>query len=156
MSNPSGALPPRRSSLPPRRQARPQATSSQATSEPSESRPSRTGMGLETRLKNYGLGAFFVLLGIGLLVWFSYMERAPGKLFNLLAAGGVASLLSGIGLFIYPLDDDRLDAFQNDPNPITVFKVMPIFWKIWLLVIVVAMGAAFIYVAQHTVEVGGR
>lgn len=113
-------------------------------------------MGLETRLKNYGLGAFFVLLGIGLLVWFSYMERAPGKLFNLLAAGGVASLLSGIGLFIYPLDDDRLDAFQNDPNPITVFKVMPIFWKIWLLVIVVAMGAAFIYVAQHTVEVGGR
>jgi hypothetical protein len=111
---------------------------------------------VETRLKNYGLGAFFVLLGVGLLVWFNAMDRAPGKLFNLLAAGGVASLLSGIGLIIYPLDDDRLDAFQNDPNPITVFKVMPIFWKIWLVVIVAAMGAAFVYVAQHTTPVGGR
>ena len=63
-------------------------------------------------------------------------------------------MLSGIGLFIQPLDEERLDAFQNEPNPISVFRIMPIFWKIWLLVILAAMIGAFVYVAQTTVRIG--
>jgi hypothetical protein len=106
------------------------------------------------RATSYAMGAFFFLLGIGLLVWYYYTQRAPWKLFNLLAGGGVAVLLSGIGLFIYPLDRERLHAFQNEPNPIAVFKIMPIFWKVWLLVILAAMIAAFIYVSQHTERIG--
>jgi cell division septal protein FtsQ len=102
---------------------------------------------------SYGIGLFLFLLGIGLLVWFYYTPRAPARLFNLLAAGGIAALLSGVGLFICPLDEERLHAFQHDPNPISVFKVMPLFWKIWLLVILVAMVGAFVYVAMTTVRV---
>ena len=64
-----------------------------------------------------------------MLVGFYYTQRAPAKLFNLLAAGGVALVLSGVGLFLRPLDEKRLHAFQNDPNPISVFKIMPPFWK---------------------------
>ena len=45
-------------------------------------------------------------------------------------------------------------AFRNEPNPIAVFGIMPVFWKIWLLVILAAMIGAFIYVAQTTVRVG--
>jgi hypothetical protein len=59
-------------------------------------------------------------------------------------------VLSGIGLFIQPLDGERLDVFQNEPNPVAVFSVMPVFWKVWLLVILAAMIGAFIYVAQTT------
>ena len=106
------------------------------------------------RAASYGLGVFFVLLGIGLLVWYYYTMRAPSKLFNLLAGGGVAVLLSGIGLFICPLDRERLHAFQHEPNPIAVFRIMPPFWKAWLLLILVAMIGAFIYVAQTTVRIG--
>lgn len=152
MSGPQNTLPPRRPTLPPREQT---AARPKPAAEPAAVKKPAGGLSIETRMKNYGLGVFFILLGVGLLVWFSYTQRAPGKLFDLLAAGGVASLLSGIGLLIWPLDEDRLDAFQNDPNPITVFKVMPVFWKVWLLVILAAMGAAFVYVAQHTVRVGG-
>ncbi|HUQ68836.1 MAG TPA: hypothetical protein VM165_04895 [Planctomycetaceae bacterium] len=108
----------------------------------------------EERVGSYAIGGFLFLLGSGLMVWFYYTQRAPSKLFNLLAAGGIASFLSGIGLFIYPLDGQRLDAFQNEPNPIAVFQIMPIFWKLWLLVILAAMIGAFIYVAQTTVRVG--
>ena len=109
----------------------------------------------EQRAISYVIGAGFFLLGIGLLFWFSRLDRAPGKIFNLLAAGGVGSLLSGIGLFLHPLDEQRLDAFQNDPNPISVFRLMPVFWKVWMLIILAAMIGAFIYVAQNTVRVGG-
>jgi hypothetical protein len=28
---------------------------------------------------------------------------------------------------------ERLDAFQNEGNLISVFKVMPLFWKIWIV-----------------------
>jgi hypothetical protein len=108
----------------------------------------------EARMMSYVIGTFSILLGIGLLVGFSYTQRAPSKLFNLLAAGGVAALLSGVGLFLHPLDEERLHAFQNEPNPISVFRIMPIFWKFWLIVILAAMIAAFIYVAQNTVRVG--
>jgi hypothetical protein len=101
------------------------------------------------------MGVFLLLVGVGMLVGFYYTQRAPGKLFNLLAAGGIAALLSGIGLFLHPLDEERLNAFQNEPNPIAVFKIMPLFWKAWLLVILVAMIGAFVYVAQTTVRVGG-
>src|SRR3954451_1687935 len=83
----------------------------------------------EARVMSYGIGGFLFLLGIGLLVGFTYMERGPSKLFHLLAAGGVASLLGGLGLFLHPLDEERLHAFQNEPNPIAVFRIMPLFWK---------------------------
>ena len=58
-----------------------------------------------------------------------------------------------IGLFIQPLDEERMRAFRNEPNPIAVFAVMPPFWKVWLLVILAAMIGAFIYVSQTTVRV---
>lgn len=121
---------------------------------PRKKKKEKEQLSQEARLLSYTLGAFFFLLGIGLLVGFSYTQRAPSKLFNLLAAGGVAGLLSGVGLILHPLDEDRLHAFQNEPNPIAVFQVMPTFWKAWLLVIFAAMIGAFIYVAQHTVRVG--
>jgi hypothetical protein len=108
-----------------------------------------------SRAASYGIGAFLTLLGIGLMVGYQYLERGPSKMFNLLAAGGIASLLSGIGLFIQPLDEDRLNAFQNEPNPIAVFKIMPVFWKVWLLVILAAMIGGFYYVSQTT-ERSGR
>src|SRR5690242_241444 len=87
----------------------------------------------EARAASYGIGVVLFLIGVGMLVWFSYTERAPSKLFNLLAAGGVAALLFGVGLFLHPLDEDRLHAFQHEPNPIAVFGIMPIFWKAWML-----------------------
>jgi hypothetical protein len=114
----------------------------------------KSGSSNETRALNYVIGAFLFLLGIAMLVGFSYMERGPSKLFNLLAAGGAGALLSGIGLFICPLDQEKLDIFQNEPNPITVFQVMPVFWKAWLLMTVAAMIAAFVYVANTTVRIG--
>ena len=97
------------------------------------------------RVMSYGFGVFMLLLGGGMFAGYQFLERGPGKLFNLLMAGGVAAVLSGIGLFIYPLDEERLDAFQNEPNPISVFLIMPLFWKIWLLVIVAAMIGGFVY-----------
>jgi hypothetical protein len=103
---------------------------------------------------SYGIGAFLILLGVGLMIWFFNTQRAPSRLFNLLAAGGIASLLAGIGLVIHPLDRERLNAFQNESNLIALFKVVPVFWKIWLLVIGAAMIGAFIYVAQTTERVG--
>jgi hypothetical protein len=87
-------------------------------------------------------------------VGYQYLERGPSKLFNLLAAGGIASLLSGIGLFIQPLDEERLNALQNEPNPIAVFRIMPVFWKFWLLVILAAMIAGFVYVSKTTQRIG--
>src|SRR5438874_5725801 len=117
----------------------------------SEDRPKVTG---EDRAMSYGFGIFMLLLGIGMLVGYYFTQRAPSKLFNLLAAGGVACLLSAVGLFVQPLDKQRLDAFRNEPSPIAVFGIMPIFWKIWLLVILAAMIGAFIYVANTTVRVG--
>jgi len=107
-----------------------------------------------SRAASYGIGVFLILLGIGLMAGYQYLERGPSKLFNLLAAGGIASLLSGIGLFIQPLDEDRLSAFQNEPNPIAVFKIMPVFWKVWLLVILAAMIGGFYYVSQTTERIG--
>jgi hypothetical protein len=93
-----------------------------------------------------------VILGIALLAGFFFTQRAPAKLFNLLAAGGVASLLSGIGLFIQPLDEERLNAFQNEGSPIAVFGLMPAFWKGWMLLILAAMIGAFVFVARTTVR----
>jgi hypothetical protein len=107
----------------------------------------------EDRAVSYGFGALLALFGVGMLVGYYFLERGPSKLFNLLAAGGVAALLSGVGLFIQPLDEERLRAFRTDPNPSTVFAVMPVFWKVWLLVILVAMIGAFVFVAQTTVRV---
>jgi hypothetical protein len=107
-----------------------------------------------SRAASYGIGVFLILLGIGLVAGYQYLERGPSKLFNLLAAGGIASLLSGVGLFIQPLDEDRLSAFQNEPNPIAVFKIMPVFWKVWLLVILAAMIGGFYYVSQTTERIG--
>lgn len=107
------------------------------------------------RAMSYVMGIFFLCVGGGMLAGFQFLDRAPGKLFNLLAAGGVACLLGGLGLLIYPLDSDRLNTFQNEPNPIAVFQAMPAFWKAWLLLILAAMIAAFIYVARNTVRVGG-
>jgi len=122
----------------------------------SEALPKKTPgrISTEERVGSYAIGGCLFLLGIGLMVWFYYTQRAPSKLFNLLAAGGIGSFLSGIGLFIYPLDGQRLDAFQNEPNPVAVFQIMPVFWKLWLLVILAAMIGAFIYVAQTTVRLG--
>jgi hypothetical protein len=110
----------------------------------------------ESRALSYVMAVFFVLLGIGLIVGYNYLERGPSKLFNLLAAGGVGSLLSGIGLIIQPLDSERLSKFQNEGNPIAVFNVMPVFWKIWMIVILAAMIGGFFYVSQTTVRVGAR
>src|SRR5262245_2213902 len=87
---------------------------------------------------SYTFGVVFLLVGIGLLVWFSYTQRAPAKLFNLLAAGGITALLSGVGLFIHPLDQERLHIFRNEPNPLAVYRAMPTFWKVWLLVTLTA------------------
>jgi hypothetical protein len=118
--------------------------------------PAATSSGVDgqARMQSYGIGIFLCLVGVGMLAGFFFTQQAPAKLFNLLAAGGVAALLSGIGLFIHPLDGERLNAFQNEPNPIAMFGVMPPFWKAWLLVILAAMGGAFVYVTQHTVRVG--
>lgn len=109
----------------------------------------------ESKAMSYGMGVFLLLLGVGLLAGYHFTQAAPAKLFNLLAAGGVASVLSGVGLFIRPLDQERLDAFQNEPNPVAVFGMMPGFWKVWLIVILAAMIGAFVYVAQHTVRMAG-
>jgi hypothetical protein len=106
------------------------------------------------RVMSYGFGVFMLLLGGGMIAGYQFLERRPNKLFNLLMAGGVAALLAGVGLFIYPLDEERLDAFQNEPNLISVFRIMPIFWKIWLLVILAAMIGGFVYVSQTTVRIG--
>src|SRR4051794_3108630 len=106
----------------------------------------------EARVTSYGFGGFLTLLGAGLLVGFSFMERGPSKLFHLLAAGGVAALLSGIGLFLHPLDDEQLHAFRNDGNPIAVFGIMPLFWKAWMLLILAAMIGAVVFVSQNTVR----
>ncbi len=65
----------------------------------------------------------------------------------------VASVLSAIAPFLHPLDNERLHAFQNDPSPIAVFRIMPLFWKVWLLIVLAAMIGAFVYVAQTTVRV---
>src|SRR5262245_10190661 len=61
----------------------------------------------ESRALSYVMGAFLILLGVGLMAGYIYLERGPGKLFHLLAAGGVGSLFSGIGLFIQPLDSEK-------------------------------------------------
>jgi hypothetical protein len=106
------------------------------------------------RAMSYGFGVLMFLLGTGLIVWYYHTQRAPAKAFNLLAAGGVAALLSGLGLFLHPLDEERLHTFQKEPNPITVFRIMPPFWKVWMLVILAAMIGAFVYVAKTTVRVG--
>lgn len=106
------------------------------------------------RVMSYVFGVVLLLLGGGMVAGYQFLERGPSKLFNLLMAGGVGALLSGIGLFLHPLDEERLDAFQNEPNPISVFRIMPIFWKIWLLVVLAAMIGGFVYVAQTTVRIG--
>jgi hypothetical protein len=38
----------------------------------------------------------------------------------------------------------RLDTFQNEPNPISVLRIMTIFWKIWLLLILAEMIGGFV------------
>jgi len=116
--------------------------------------PARTKPDDHGRVMSYVFGLFLFLLGGGMLIGYDFLQRAPSKIFNLLMAGGVGALLSGIGLCIRPLNEEQLDIFQNDPNPISVFKAMPVFWKIWLLLILAAMIAAFIYVAQTTVRIG--
>lgn len=106
------------------------------------------------RIKSYALGVLMAVLGGGMITGYQYLERGPSKLFHLLMAGGVAVLLGGIGLFIQPLDEERLHRFQNEPNPVALFRIMPLFWKVWLLVILVAMIGGFVYVSQTTVRVG--
>lgn len=141
------------SGLPPRtkkKKQQPRAIpAAEAQDAPARKKPDDHG-----RVMSYVFGAFLFLLGGGMLIGYDFLQRAPGKVFNLLMAGGVGALLSGIGLVARPLNEEQLDVFQNDPNPISVFKVMPIFWKIWLLVILAAMIGAFIYVAQNTVRIG--
>jgi len=106
------------------------------------------------RAMSYVFGVFMLLLGGGMIAGYQFLERGPSKLFNLLMAGGVAAVLAGIGLFVCPLDEERLDAFQNEPNPIAVFRVMPLFWKFWLLLILAGMIGGFVYVSQTTVRIG--
>jgi hypothetical protein len=106
------------------------------------------------RAMSYVFGVFMLVLGGGMIAGYQFLERGPSKLFNLLMAGGVAAVLAGVGLFLCPLDEERLDAFQNEPNPISVFRIMPIFWKFWLLLILAAMIGGFIYVSQTTVRIG--
>ena len=102
---------------------------------------------------SYGIGVVMVLIGIAFWVGFYFTNTAPSKLFNLLAAGGAAMVLSGVGLFIHPLNDAEMKEFQNNPNPIAVFRIMPVFWKVWLLVILAAMIGAFGFVMMVTVRV---
>jgi len=103
---------------------------------------------------SYPIGVVMLLIGVALWVGFFFTTTAPSKLFNLLAAGGAAMILSGVGLFIHPLTDAEMKEFQNNPNPIAVFRIMPVFWKVWLLVVLAAMIAAFVFVAMVTVRVG--
>lgn len=140
------------------RRRRPKETSTESAEEiiDNAERPRKKAKGKltpEERVTSYAFGVLFALLGVGLLVGYYFTQRAPSKLFNLLAAGGIASLISGIGLFIYPLDEERMHAFRNERNPIEVFGVMPVFWKLWMLLILAAMIGAFVYVAQNTVRV---
>jgi len=113
------------------------------------SRPADHGRAL-----SYVFGVFFLLLGGGMMLGYEYLQRAPAKLFNLLMAGGAGAFLSGLGLLLHPLNEEQLDLFQREPNPISVFRAMPIFWKFWLLVIGAAMIAGFVYVSQTTMRVG--
>jgi len=106
------------------------------------------------RAMSYVFGVFFLLLGGGMMLGYEYLQRAPAKIFNLLMAGGAGALLSGLGLLIYPLTEEQLDVFQKEPNPVSVFKAMPGFWKFWLLLIGAAMIAGFVYVSQTTVRLG--
>jgi hypothetical protein len=142
------------SGLPPRvRKKKPvERRAAPAAEEPGT--PARTKPDDHGRVMSYVFGVFLFLLGGGMLIGYDYLQRAPSKVFNLLMAGGVGALLCGIGLCARPLNEEQLDVFQNDPNPISVFKVMPIFWKIWMLVILAAMIGAFVYVAQNTVRIG--
>ena len=85
---------------------------------PRKKRKKKPELEPEDRGMSYVMGFVLLVFGAGMLVGFYYTQRAPAKLFNLLAAGGVALVLSGVGLFLRPLDEKRLHAFQNDPNPI--------------------------------------
>lgn len=138
--------------LPPRVTKKKKVVAAPAAPAP-ESR-TRTKMPDSGRAMSYVFGIFFLLLGGGMMLGYEYLQRAPAKIFNLLMAGGAGAFLSGLGLLIYPLNEEQLDAFQKEPNPISVFKAMPAFWKFWLLLIGAAMIAGFVYVAQTTVRVG--
>jgi hypothetical protein len=102
----------------------------------------------EMRAKSYGVGCVMFIVGVGMVVGFFYLGQAPAKLFYMLASGAVVMLLSGIGLFIHPLNKEQMENFQNNPNPISTFKIMPVFWKVWLLVILAAMLGACLVVFQ--------
>lgn len=106
------------------------------------------------RVLSYVFGVFLLLLGGGMILGFDYLRRAPEKLFFLLSAGGAGALLSGLGLLIQPMNEQQLNVFQDEPNPITVFKVMTPFWKVWLIVVLAGMIGGFVYAAQNTVPVG--
>lgn len=75
----------------------------------------KSKLSTEQRAVSYVIGGGLFLLGVGLLVWFSRLDRAPGKIFNLLAAGGVGSLLSGLGLFLHPLTRSGWTPFRTIP-----------------------------------------
>jgi|GEM_PF-6139136 len=122
---------------------------SAATSEQPRKKPDDHGRAL-----SYVVGIFLLLLGGGMIVGFDYLRRAPEKLFLLLVGGGAGAVLSGLGLLIQPMTEEQLDIFQNEPNPISVFKVMTPFWKIWLLVVLAGMIGGFVYAMQNTVRVG--
>jgi hypothetical protein len=106
------------------------------------------------RVLSYVVGVFFLLLGGGMIIGFDYVRRAPEKVFFLLMGGGAGALLSGLGLLIQPMNEDQLNVFQSEPNPIAVFKVMTPFWKVWLIVILAGMIGGFVYATQNTVRVG--
>ena len=124
------------------------------TEKPETTTRAKSRTSTEDKVLSFVMGFFLLALGIGMLAGYQFLERGPSKLFNLLAAGGAGAVLSGIGLFLYPLDRERLDAFQNEPNPIAVFKIMPIFWKFWMLLVLAAMIGGFVYVSQTTVRIG--
>ena len=113
----------------------------------------RTRLDDHGRSVSYGFGVLMLLLGGGMVAGYQLIEQGPGKLCNLFMAGGVVCVLAGIGLFIHPLDEKHFDAFQYKPHPISVFRVMPIFWKMWVVVIFAAMIAAFIF-SQNMARIG--
>lgn len=106
------------------------------------------------RILSYVVGVFLLLLGGGMIVGFDFVRRAPEKVFLLLMGGGAGALVSGLGLLIQPMNEEQLNIFQSEPNPIAVFKVMTPFWKVWMIVVLAAMIGGFVYAMQNTVRVG--
>jgi hypothetical protein len=88
--------------------------------------------------KSRALGVFFILLGAAAVGAIFYFDIPSRKVTAALSALGTVGVFMGVGMVLVPWTP-KMFALNEQDDFGKLFAAMPVFWKVWFVVSIVAM-----------------